>query len=176
MRLAGVAALAVALACPQSAAAQAQVQPQASLATGETLLEIASIGTVRNKADTALLQVTVKSDAASAAEARSANAARVERVKAAARASGVEAVDPSRSTFGWQVGFIGNAAPEIPMAPEARPSVRTETAMLEIRINDFDRIESVRGALERAGADKVSGPIYELADSSSARRAARRDA
>ncbi|HYJ81223.1 MAG TPA: SIMPL domain-containing protein [Allosphingosinicella sp.] len=174
MRLAGLAvALAAVLACPGSAAAQSQ---PASLAPGETLLEVAAVGKVRNPADVALLYVLVKSDAGSAAEARAANAVRVDRVKAAAKSSRVETVDVRPAAAGWRVGFVGDAAPEMSLPTALRPATKTETAMLEIRLADPAGVESVRTAVEKAGADEVTGPVYELADDSAARRAARQDA
>jgi len=173
MRLAGL-ALALTLA---AGPAVAQPAPAAStVAPGETLLEVDAVGKVRGPPDLVRLYVAVKSTGESAAKARSANAALIERITAAARTAGVAAADVRPSARGWRIGFIGNEIPEMALPAAMRPAAKTEASALEIRLRGSGRVEAVRTALELAGADQVSGPVYELEDDSSARRAAKQNA
>lgn len=174
MRLAGLAAAALALAC--SGQACAQVSPPAALAPGETLLEVNAVGTVKSRPDLARLFVVVKSTADSPAKARSANAALIDRVTAAARSAGVTAEDVRPSTRAWPMGFVGNEAANMALPASMRPPGKTEASTLEIALRGFTRIEAVRSAVERAGAEQVTGPAYELVNDSAARRAAKLEA
>jgi uncharacterized protein YggE len=171
MRLAGLtAALALLGAVP------AVAQTATPLAPGEVLLEVDAAGTVHSRPDAIRLFVVAKSTGETAGKARAANAALVERISAAARSAGVDAADirPGSGPW-WRVGFISDPS-EAALPAFARPSGRTETAMLDIRLRDAAKAEAVRTAVEQAGADAVQGPVYALENDSTARRAAKEDA
>ena len=134
------------------------------------------MGTAKNPADSARLYVAVKSTAGSAAEARAANAALIERITAVARAAGVAQADVRPSNGGWRTGFIGNEIPDAALPAAMRPAGKTEASALEIRLRGSARVEAVRTAIEQAGANQVTGPVYELQNDAEARRAAKQDA
>lgn len=174
MRLAGLIAAALALAC--SGLASAQSAPPPALGPGETMLEVDAVGTVKGRPDLARLYVVVKSNADNAAKARAANAALIERVAAAARSAGVAPADVRPSTRAWRVGFVGNEIPDMSLPAAMRPAGKTESSALEIVLRGSTRVENVRTAVEQAGADQVSGPVYDLESDAAARRAAKEDA
>lgn len=175
MRLAGLIAAAVlALAC--STPASAQSAPPPALGPGEILLEVDTVGTFKSPPDRARIYVVVKSKGESAAKARAANAALIQRVRAAAQSAGVAPGDVRPSTRGWRLGFIGNEAFDASLPAAMRVAGETETSTLEIHLKDASRVEAVRAAVEQAGADQVTGPVYDLAEDSAAHRAAKQDA
>jgi hypothetical protein len=89
-----------------------------------------------------------------------ANAALVDRVKAAARSAGVASSDirPGAGP-GARLGFIGNETGDPALAALVQPRGRTETSTLGIRLAGSARLETVRKAVEEAGAEQVIGPL-----------------
>lgn len=166
-----VAALALILG---SAGAVAQPVSTAPLGAREVLLETSAEGVARTPADRVSLMVTLRASAATAAVARAALARNEARLVAAARSAGVGPEDLDEYHATGPFGMVGN---EAMLRGAAQPVEGEKTALkiLEVRVRDPARLDSVRAALEAAGGE-VGDPVYSLVDDSAARQAARDEA
>ncbi len=186
-----IAALAFGLAASATAAvpglglavAQSPVSTQ-PLGAGEILLEVNAVGTAMTRADLALVTVSIESSGATEVEARRAVDVATGRIVAAARAAGVAADDiiaqPGATTANAAVAMamrdLERAAGEASSAGGSGSlpdNGATARGSIDIRVHDLSRLASLRQALEAAGAQNVSAPVYSLADSRSARAEAR---
>jgi uncharacterized protein YggE len=167
---------ALALLAPAAAGAQPAAPP--ALAPGEVLLEIDATGAAHSRPDLVRLYVAATSRGETAAKARELNSALMARIASAARANGVAEADVHRMAApGSRLGLLGNEAVGWTVAtPDAPPTGKSESALLEIRVRDASRLEALRTAVEDAGAAQVVGPLSSLQDDSAARRAAKEDA
>lgn len=163
---------------PAAAAAQASLLATPPMAAGEVLLEVDAVGTSVAAADRARLQLSFTSRAPTSQASRAAVEALVRQATDAARGAGVVPADilPPRAS-GPAIGFVGNEAPEayelLAQAAQIGERVHVATRRLDILVSNPARAQQVRDALERAGVENVSGPLYELSDERAARRDAR---
>lgn len=177
-----------ALLAGQAAVAQSPVAV-APLASGEVLLEVNALGVARTRADVVTLTASVNSTGATEAAARAETDARLARLAAVARSMGVSAQGIRAMAVPMVYAPPAPPPPPAPprpiaVAPPAPPSAigaarslrRSAYGNMEVRLSDPGRVDALRRALEVAGADNVSPPVYALSDERAARRAARADA
>jgi len=140
------------------------------LAPGEQLLEVGGIGFVTARADLATMSVSISTGGENQAAARRANRAQVRSVVQALRRIGVPAdAIQTRSGEGFARTFdVTMSTPPPDLAEASAYDVST----LVIRLRDIDRVVEVRSALEAAGADNISSPIYTISDRGPGRRRA----
>ena len=176
MRL--VVLIAAALAFGAFAAGPAAPQiPGPALVRGETLLEVEAQGVSRTPPDTVMVKVPLTSKGKTAAEARAANAALAERVSAAARSAGIAPADIRIvAAFQPRIGFVGNEALEAMRGVESEETPHLASTSVEMRLRDPAAFETLRKAMEDAGARHVPELEYSLSDDSAQRRAAKADA
>jgi uncharacterized protein YggE len=146
-------------------------QDARNLAPNETLLEVRPTGVAHNIGDSIIVTIPLSATAATRAEARRQLMALFNHLSATARAAGVQSQD---ATLQWprRLGFIGNESLAAAEGPRPRQLM---SASLVINVRDPARLESLRDALESAGAD-VGEPVYSLSDEAAAREAANADA
>jgi uncharacterized protein YggE len=163
-----VAAAALALLVGAPAAAR---DAAIALAPNEVLLEVEPTGVAHNIGDNISLTVPLSATAATAAEARRQLMVQFNRLSATAHTAGVQ---PQDVTLQWprRLGFIGNEGRAAADGPKPK---QLSSASLVISVRDPARLESLRDALESAGAD-VGEPIYSLSDEGAARQAANAEA
>lgn len=174
--------LALAFAVPVLAGdATAQSVTTEALAANEVLLEVNASGSVTTRADLVTLQVQASAYAATEEEARSEVDAQIRRIVQAARGTGVAAADietgeimtaPSMdvmmSTLDTNAVDMEEMESSDNMATGASAS-----SMIELRLRNVGRLDSVTRALDETGASAVPLPVYALVDSAGARREAR---
>lgn len=153
MRLAP-AALLLAAACARD--------PAPGLARDETLLQLVGTGRVETRPDRARISIGVTTGAETARAALDLNAQTMTRVLQAIEAAGVPAKDTRTETLSnsrsWYTG-------------KRRRFESQNRATLIVR--DLSRVGAVVAAANEAGANEVSGPIFELADPDAPARRAR---
>ncbi|HST37846.1 MAG TPA: SIMPL domain-containing protein [Allosphingosinicella sp.] len=181
------AALAALLAAPAFAGVPGMMggEPAASpvrthpLAAGEELIETGGVGMITARADLATITVTITSYGMDVAEARRANRIEIGRVAAAARAAGVpsDAIEVRSGDNVVTVRFVDvpeNAPP--PPSDISAPGTENAAAIVTIRLRDVERAGAVRAALQAAGSNDVSPPLYSLTDRTHARHQAQAQA
>ena len=169
--------LVVAAALGLLAAVPAFAQPVPTLGAGETLLSVEARGEHKLRPDTMTITAATVTTGATAPEAVRANAVLAERLIAAVRRSGVEARDVR--TSGFTVGPRFARGEENRAQEEDRPPRITGYVVanqFDVRFRDLTRASEVIEALFTAGANRVRGPIFSLADPLPARRLAEQDA
>jgi len=157
-----------------SAGALAQPVSTAPLGAREVLLETSAEGVAHTPADRVSLMVTLRASAATAAAARAALAGNEARLVAAARSAGVAPDDLSEFHASEPFGMVGN---EAMLRASVQPAEGEKAALkiLEVRVREPARLDSLRAALEATGAE-VGDPVYSLTDDSAARQMARDEA
>lgn len=172
MRLVAAALVTAALALSPAAA-----QPVPALAAGETLLTIEATGEHRARPDVMTITASTVTAGTTAPAAVAANAVIATRLIEAVRASGIEARDVR--TTGLSVSPRFNDVERERAQQEARaPRILGYVVenQFELRFRDLARASDIIGALFAAGANRVNGPTFTLADPAPARRLAERDA
>jgi uncharacterized protein YggE len=145
------------------------------LAANEVLFEAGGVGFVTTRADLATITVTVSSHGTSMAEARRANQAEVARVVAAARRAGVPA-DAIETGQGRPLLIAMAMADAAAQTVNVARTGEQAHSVVTIRLRDLDRAPEVRAALQAAGTNAVSDPLYSLTDQSRARHLAQAQA
>ena len=167
----------------QGASAAPTINPQAPLAPGEVMAQVAASGAVRSKPDLAIFRVTVVGQAATYAAARAAADAAARELTAKLVSVGLEhaAVRALPNAGMARVGFIGNEAYQddgdapgasaVLAAAMARQR-RGATTMLEVQVTDMGKLGAVRALLEAQKGASTPVPTLSLHDDAAPRRAA----
>ncbi|HYI63976.1 MAG TPA: SIMPL domain-containing protein [Allosphingosinicella sp.] len=165
-----IAAFALALA----GAASAQNAPF-ELRAGETLLEVESVGAELSRPDVMTVEAGVVTVAPTATAAARANADLARRLIDAIRAMGVASADIRTDVLRVMPQFDRQARER---TGPAEPGIigYTATNELGVRVRDLDRAPVIIDAMLAAGANRVAGPNFSLADDAAARRTARQRA
>jgi uncharacterized protein len=161
--------------------APAVAQPALALAPGEALLSVEATGVSRTRPDVMTMRAGTVTVAETAAAAVAANAALAQRVVAAIRATGVADADVRTAGFRVRPQFEGAQDSEDygRVAADGR-SLRIRGYVVEnsfeVRLRNLANAQRLITRLFEAGANRVEGPYFSLADDRAARRAAERDA
>jgi len=163
-----VAALALALA----GAASAQSAPL-ELRAGEVLLEVESVGSELSRPDVMTVEAGVVTVASTATGAASANRDLARRLIDAIRGMGVAPADVRTAALSVMPQFDRQVRERT-----GQPGIigYTATNQIDVRLRDLDRAPGILDAMLAAGANRVAGPNFALADDATARRTARQRA
>lgn len=154
------------------------------LTANEVLLEVASKGSARARADRAQIVVNATGRGASDAQAATALESALERVRQAAAASGIAPMDIGAvraNSMAALMGMTGGAASaqtiEIPedLEGEAEGSaepVVTKNRAIQITVRDLSRLGALRSRLQALDVGSVDAH-YELSENAPARQEAR---
>lgn len=151
---------------PQPAAAQVPTPTTDMVPT----LQVSANATVRRTPDVAVVQLAVESVAATAREATAENTAAMEEVLRAIRAQGVPEANIRTQRLELQPQYRDRRAGD--------PEIIGYRALnqVTVRLDDVTATGPVVDAAVRAGANRVTGIRFELADSQSAYHEALREA
>lgn len=151
------------------AAAVAQ-QPEAD---EPRTLTVVGTGTVEREPERAVVLLAVESEAPTAREASQANAELMEAVIAAIRDAGIPEGDVR--TVSYQLNPVYRRPPS---GQGGTPEIGAYRAvnMVEVTVDDLDRLGAVIDASIEAGANRVASMSFQLRDHDSARRAALEEA
>lgn len=151
---------------PKPAAAQVPVRTDDAVPT----LQVSANATVRRTPDVAVVQLAVETVAATAREATAQNATVMDEVLRAIRAQGVPDADIRTQRLELQPRYRDRR--------EGDPDIIGYRALnqVTVRLDDVTATGPVVDAAVRAGANRVTGIHFELADSQSAYHEALREA
>lgn len=167
MRL--VSGLALTLLAAAPAAAQ---EVELELQPGETLLQVEAEGVDRSRPDLMTVTAGVVTTGGTAAQALAANNALAERVIARVRGLGVAPQDLRTRELSIQPRFDESRRGS---GEEPRITGYVASNVVEMRLHDLGRAGDVIGAAFEAGANRVEGPAFALANDRPARLAAQRE-
>jgi uncharacterized protein YggE len=162
------------------APAYAQDEALEAIDDGNALLSVSGTGEVSKKPDIATFNVAVSSTGATASQALQANSRTMQSVFAAMRRLGIAERDVQTSSVNLQPQFqrFNRGSPEGNQTP--RITGYTANNSIRIKYRDLDRLGRVIDELVKAGANRVNGPNFGLANADAemdqARVAAVRDA
>jgi uncharacterized protein YggE len=160
--LGGIAVAAVALGVVATAGkAPAQTTPAA---TAQRTLTIAGDGEVRRNPDVAYVDVSVQTQAATAAEATAENSRRMTAVLAAMRERGVASQDLQTSGL-YTSPQYDRSAPSVIVGYEANNRVT-------VTVNDLESLPELLNAALAAGANRIQGLRFGIRDSAALRQEA----
>ena len=166
--IAVVAALSITACTANPAPAGAQAAPETD--AQPRTLTVSGNASVSRSPDRAWINLAVESPGATAADASDANARAMQAVIAAVRAQGIaaERIQTQRLEL----------RPRYDRPREGEPSIVGYTAVnqVRVRIDDLERVGAVVDAAVTAGANRVTGIAFELADPAEAYHAALRQA
>lgn len=164
-------ALAVVLAAPGAAAAQApQHMVEPLVPASGAVLDVVTEGRTTRTPDLATIRAGVVTQAPSAAAALAENSQRMARVLAALRRAGVAARDVQTAQVGLQPQYrYGENLPPVITGYQASNSVA-------IRFRDVSRSGAILDALVTAGVNQIDGPSLTLDRPEAALDEARADA
>ncbi|HEX6938906.1 MAG TPA: SIMPL domain-containing protein [Longimicrobiales bacterium] len=169
----GIAAAAPILAAP--AAARAQDGPTPRVPETAQTVTVAAVGRVTREPDQAELSLAVESFAATAREAAAANAGKMDALLAALRRLGLDEEDVETVSYSLHPEY--DYSPGEPRRQgEQRLVGYRAINMVRVTIDEIERVGEVIDAAVAAGADRVQGISFQLADPDEARRDALRDA
>lgn len=168
-RLAAV-LIALSLAAVSTSPTTAAAQAGAPAADGPPTISVSATATVRRAPDLAVIQLAVETMAATAAEASNRNAALMDDVLAAVRAQGV----PSSSIRTERLEL----QPRYENRRDQDPEIVAYRAVnqVTVRLEDVAAVGGVVDAAVRAGANRVTGIRFELAEPEAAYHDALRQA
>lgn len=168
------AALASACAPVLSAGTAAAQEPAQPMVTEQTVTTTA-VGRVERAPDRAVLRVAVETFAETAEEAADQNAERTEAVLAALERLGIPE-DHIRTTS-YQVNPEYDYSPGEPRRPGEQRLVGYRVVnMVQVTIDDIDRVGEIIDAAISAGANRIGGLSFQLRDPAAARQDAIREA
>lgn len=154
--------------------AHAQTAPL-QLRPGETLLEVESVGAELSRPDVMTVEAGVVTVAPTATAAARANADLARRLIDAIRAMRVAPADVRTDVLRVMPQFDRQTRER---TGPSEPGIigYTATNELAVRVRDLNRAPAIIDAMLAAGANRVAGPNFSLADDASARRTARQRA
>lgn len=168
--LAHVLAIAAATAFAIGVGAPALAQEPAAAAFGATTLDLSAQGEVKAEPDIADLSVGVTSRGATAAEALASQRARMASTVAALKAEGVAAPDIQTSALSLNPQYSDEDR------GQRRLTGYEATNMMSARLRDLKRVGAVVDAVVAAGADRIDGLTFGIADPAPLQDEARRRA
>jgi uncharacterized protein len=164
MALLGSACLAVAVGLTVSATrAPAQTVPTSTVSSAKTLT-VTGDGEVRRNPDVAYVELSVQTQAASAAEATAENSRRMTAVLDAMRARGIAAQDLQTSGL-YTSPQYDRSAPSVVIGYESLNRVT-------VTVTDLERIPDLLEAAVAAGANRIQGLRFGIRDSAALRQEA----
>ena len=154
-----------------AASSPAQAPPSLDELARTPMITLRISESLRTSPDQATLNVSTDSKAPTATAALDANRAETERLMAAIRAAGIGPRDIQTSSVSVQPDYrfdqVAGRSQQRMVGYSASTSVR-------IRTRRIDRLSGLLDALTTAGADRISGPMFDLADRAPLRREARK--
>jgi uncharacterized protein YggE len=201
VRLVKTFAAGLALAAPGTASAQTGAVATAPLSPGEVLLEVNAHGSVRSRADRALLVVSMSSAGVTDAEADRAVVSQLERLRGLAGRFGVQPQDIRVHSTPSTIMPVMAPPPPAPPAPpppprpagdanSGAPRIATPVQIprprvsprhgawrnVEVVIRDPARAPALRAAIDESELGRLGAIQYSLEGDAAARRAARASA
>jgi len=166
-----LAPFALALALPGTAMAH---DTQPAIAATSTLLTVSADGKSTRVPDLAVFSAGVVSEGKTASEAMSANAAAMNRVIASLRKAGIADKDVQTSQINLNPVYGQPVvAPNGQVTQEPRIVGYQANNTVTIRSRDIKGFGKVLDALVATGANQISGPAFQMADTSAANNEAR---
>lgn len=154
------------------AAPAAAQEVEIDLGEGETLLQVEAEGVQRSRPDLMTISAGVATTGRTAAEALAANNALAERLIARVRGLGVSPQDLRTRELSIQPRFDESRRG---MGEEPRITGYVANNVVEMRLRDLGRAGAIIGEAFEAGANRVEGPTFSLANNRPARLAAQRE-
>ena len=164
-------ALAAIVTMPRPASSQVVERP----VTAERTVTVAAVGRVTREPDRAILHLAVETFASTAAEAAEDNAERMDRLIAALRRFGLG--EDKVKTVSYQLVPEYEYPPVEPRRPREQRLVGYRAVnMVQVTIDEIERVGEIIDAAIAAGANRVNGIAFTLRDPDAARQDALRDA
>lgn len=153
---------------PSAAGAQEPVQ--------ENTVTVSATGFSRQAPDQAVLLLAVESFAATAQEATRANASKMDALLAALRRLGIGGDKVRTTSYDLHPEYDFRREPEPRQPGEDRLIGYRAVNMVQVTIDDVDRVGAIIDAAVAAGANRVAGLSFQIRDPETARRAAVKEA